>query len=227
MQDDRNHIDVRSRTPYRGRVCAGAATALALLAVPLAGPAAAVAAVSHHPGSAHAAKAKKHKPKHKVTSSRGPRGPIGATGPVGPTGAVGSTGPQGPGATHLAYDATASGSQALVTLGQIGPYTVLASCVTVAANVKVTLDIAGPAATVDFVGGMSGSTLTANSVQLPASTTSNPQPLAVLDIGVPQTLANSYEFLFASGSGLHLQMLEHVAPAAGTCHAVIEGYPFA
>jgi hypothetical protein len=58
----------------------------------------------------------------------GPSGPAGPTGPAGPQGPVGPTGPQGPGGRIVTYDATASASPTVTTLGTFLGVTVGASC---------------------------------------------------------------------------------------------------
>jgi hypothetical protein len=65
---------------------------------------------------------------------RGARGPVGPSGPAGPTGPaghqgpVGPTGPQGPGGRIVTYDATASASPTVTTLGTFLGVAVGASC---------------------------------------------------------------------------------------------------
>lgn len=58
----------------------------------------------------------------------GPSGPAGATGQAGPQGPVGPTGLQGPSGTIADYDATASASPTIKTLGTFLGDTLSASC---------------------------------------------------------------------------------------------------
>lgn len=59
---------------------------------------------------------------------RGPSGQAGAMGPVGPQGPAGPQGAQGPGGKIVTYDATASASPTVTTLGTFLGDTIGASC---------------------------------------------------------------------------------------------------
>jgi hypothetical protein len=69
-------------------------------------------------------KHKKHKKKHVARGPRGPKGPKGDTGPIGPPGP-----PGGPGVQKILYHSAPIGGDTEHAVGQIGPFSLGASCV--------------------------------------------------------------------------------------------------
>jgi hypothetical protein len=117
------------------------ATVIALLAlfVALTGTAYASGLISGRQIKNHSIPAKKLT-KSAVRSLHGQRGPAGtpgATGPKGDPGPKGDTGPQGPGGAIVTYDATASATPTIKTLGTILGDTIGASCSTTAGDAEL------------------------------------------------------------------------------------------
>jgi hypothetical protein len=69
--------------------------------------------------------------------ARGPAGPPGAGGAPGPKGDPGPPGPQGPGGTIVSYDATASASPTIKTLGTFLGVTVGVECKTTGGSAEL------------------------------------------------------------------------------------------
>jgi hypothetical protein len=78
---------------------------------------------------------------HGKRGARGPAGATGATGATGAAGAAGATGPQGPGGKIIDFNATATASPALKTLGTIVGETFSAKCVTSGGDAELYIEM--------------------------------------------------------------------------------------
>ncbi len=177
-----------------------------------------------------------------VSGPAGPAGKTGSTGSAGAPGAPGAQGvqgppgPQGPGASILTYDANASATPTMQTIGTALGITFTAEC---------TIPATGEAATEVFVKTTDGSLISdvsdvksdngtestlAERVDAPPGTITTPLMLFDVEANAAPS-ASDHQVEFVQLSPVPGFMIAHVnatttsSPAAQTCHASVLSFP--
>jgi hypothetical protein len=170
---------------------------------------------------------------HGMRGKRGPAGAVGPAGPQGPQGAKGPVGPQGPGGTIVTYNATASASPPIKTIGTFLGDTLGAQCKTSAGNAELDVAIktsdgswAADYSAVDTIGGSSDTQVFSESFPKGHFTTFQDADTVIAGAGAQQAdkQVNIVQLGPVAGSLLWHETASTVG-SSPTCHMSVETFP--
>jgi hypothetical protein len=179
------------------------------------------ACVHRHGHDLYTGKCAKHDKKISWSTSGPPGRPgaPGATGPQGVQGLQGPPGPQGPGATKMVYNSGGAASPApIITLGDVGAWTVSARCAQGGSTTSLDLLIQGPSGQLD---GLIVTGAGASPQSSPLVAHSTPSPVFNVTSSTTTAAIQSFQLLWLPSTGTSADTtLTMVATGAAinTCH---------